>query len=39
MENQAYHIQTLLTNELDRYKGKKNAYAKEYIKDIQNTYK
>jgi len=34
MENQAYHIQTLLANELDRCKGKENTYAKEYIKEI-----
>ena len=25
IENQAYHIQTLLANELDRYKGKGNS--------------
>ena len=39
MENQVYHVQTLLANKLDRCKGKENAYAKEYIKEIQDTYK
>ena len=39
MKNQVYHIQTLLANELDKYKGRGNAYAKEYIKEIQDTYK
>ena len=34
MENQAYHIQILLADELDRYKGKGNTYAKEHIKVI-----
>ena len=39
MENQVYHIQTLLANKLDRCKGKGNAYAEEHIKEIQNIYK
>ena len=39
MENQAYHIQTLLANELNKCKEKENAYAKEYIKEIQDVYK
>ena len=39
MENQAYHVQILLADELDRCKEKENAYAKEYIKEIQDTYK
>ena len=39
MENQAYHIQTLLADELDRCKGKENTYAEEHIKKIQDTYK
>ena len=34
MENQAYHIQTLLVNELDNCKGKRNMYADEHIKEI-----
>ena len=32
MENQAYHIQQLLVDELDNCKEKGNKYAKEYIK-------
>ena len=39
MENQAYHIQLLLVDELDNCKGKGNKYAKEHIKEIQDTYK
>jgi len=39
MENQAYHIQKLLANELDSCKRKQNEYAKEHIKEIQDTYK
>ena len=39
MENQAYHIQQLLVDELDNCKGKGNKYAEEYIKEIQDTYK
>ena len=39
MENQAYHIQKLLVNELDNCKGKENKYAEEYVKEIQDTYK
>ena len=39
MENQAYHIQTLLANELDRCKEKGNMYTNEYIKEIQEVYK
>jgi len=39
MEKQAYHIQSLLVDKLDNYKGKGNKYAKEYIKEIQDTYK
>jgi len=38
-ENQAYYIQSLLANKLDKCKGKGNAYANGYIKEIQNTYK
>ena len=39
MENQVYHIQTLLADELDRYKEKGNIYAEEHIKEIQDVYK
>ena len=39
MENQAYHIQTFLANELDNFKGKGNTYVNEHIKKIQNMYK
>jgi len=39
MENQTYHIQILLVDELNSCKGKGNEYAEEYIKEIQDTYK
>ena len=39
IENQAYHIQTFLANELDNFKGKGNTYVNEHIKKIQNMYK
>jgi len=39
MENQVYHIQRLLVNELDNYKGKGNEYTEGHIKKIQDTYK
>jgi len=39
MENQAYHIQKLLVDELDNYKGKGNDYVKRHIKEIQDVYK
>ena len=39
MKNQAYHIQTPLINELDRYKEKGNFYTEKYIKEIQDIYK
>ena len=39
MENQAYHIQKLLVDELDNCKEKENKYAKGHIKEIQDTYK
>lgn len=38
MENQAYYIQSLLANELDRYKRKENILVDSYIKEIQNVY-
>ena len=38
IENQVYHIQVLLANELDRYKGKGNYLVEKYIKTIQNAY-
>ena len=34
MENQAYHIQQLLVDELNNCKEKGNKYAKEHIKEI-----
>jgi len=39
MENQVYHIQRLLVNELDNCKGKRNEYTEGHIKKIQDTYK
>ena len=39
MENQVYHIQTLLVDELDSCKGRGNTYAEEYIKEIQDIYR
>jgi len=39
MENQVYHIQQLLVDELDNCKEKENKYTKEYIKEIQDAYK
>ena len=39
MENQVYHIQQLLVDKLDNCKGKGNKYAKEHIKEIQDTYR
>ena len=39
MENQAYHIQLLLADELDRYKEKENSYTDNHIKEIQDEYK
>jgi len=34
MENQAYHIQMLLVDELDNCKEKGNMYTDKYIKEI-----
>lgn len=39
IENQAYHIQTLLVDKLDSCKGKENIYTEENIKEIQDIYK
>ena len=39
MENQVHYIQTLLTDELNRCKGKGNSQADNYIKEIQDIYK
>ena len=39
MENQVYYIQTLLADELDKYRGKGIYYANNYIKEIQDAYK
>jgi len=38
MEIQAYHIQVLLANKLDKYKGKENTYTDNYIREIQDVY-
>ena len=39
IENQVYHIQSLLADELDRCKSKGNSYADNHIKKIQVIYK
>ena len=39
MENQAYHIQVLLADELDTCKDKGNSQANNHIKKIQDVYK
>ena len=39
MENQAHHIQILLADKLDSYRGKGNMHADKHIKEIQDTYK
>ena len=39
IENQVYHIQRLLVNELDNCKEKGNEYTKGHIKEIQDIYK
>jgi len=39
MENQAYHIQALLADELDICKDKGNSQADNHIKKIQDAYK
>jgi len=39
MENQVYHIQKLLADELDNCKGKENNYVERHIKEIQDVYK
>ena len=39
MEDQAYHIQKLLADELDEYKGKENDYIERHIKETQDAYK
>ena len=36
MENQLYHIQVLLVDKLDNYKGKENMYTDRHIKEIQD---
>ena len=38
MKNQAYHIQSLLADKLNRCKDKGNTYADNHIMEIQNTY-
>ena len=39
MENRAYQIQKMLTNELDVYKGRGNLYIDNNIQKIQELYK
>ena len=39
IENQVYHIQKLLVDELDNCKEKGNKYTEEHIKEIQDAYK
>jgi len=39
IENQAYHIQKLLADELNNCKGKGNEYVEGHIKEIQDAYK
>ena len=38
MEAQAYYIQVLLADNLDKYRGKENIYVDNYIRGIQDTY-
>ena len=38
MEDQAFQIQRMLVDELDRYKGKRNTYVDENIWEIQELY-
>ena len=38
MNEQAFQIQRMLANELDRYKGKGNKYVDENVEEIQNIY-
>ena len=38
MEWQAYHIQVLLADELDQYKGKGGEAVDKHIKILQDTY-
>ena len=38
MEDQAFQIQRMLANELDRYKGRDNTYVNENIQEIQQLY-
>ena len=39
MKSQAHHIQALLADELNTYKGKENPQADNHIKKIQDVYK
>ena len=39
IENRAYHVQILLADELNEYKGRRNNYMNENIKKIQELYK
>jgi len=38
MEDQAFQIQRMLVDKLDRYKGKRNIYVDENIQEIQELY-
>ena len=38
MDNRAFQIQRMLTNELDQYRGKGNQYVDENIQEIQDLY-
>ena len=38
MEKQAYHIQVLLVDELERFKGKREKQVEVHIKEIQEAY-
>ena len=39
MENQAYQVQWMLANKLDKYKGWKNQYVDKNIQEIQDLYR
>ena len=39
MENQAYQVQWMLANKLDKYKGWENQYVDKNIQEIQDLYR
>ena len=39
MENQIYHIQILIVDELNNCREKENEYTEAHIQEIQETYK